>query len=66
MTGTLDGLTDDVGFITMPDGRRVAVAIFARGGRDRPRTIAESARAIYDGFKSLVSWPFGSSAASAQ
>ena len=65
-TGTLDGLTDDVGFITMPDGRRVAVAIFARGGRDRPRTIAESARAIYDGFKSLFSWPFGSSAASAQ
>ena len=49
-TGTLDGLTDDVGFITMPDGRRLAVAIFARGGRDRPRTIAEAARTIYDNF----------------
>ena len=49
-TGTLDGLTDDVGFITMPDGRRLAVAIFARGGRDRPRTIAEAARTIYDTF----------------
>jgi beta-lactamase class A len=61
-TGTLDGLTDDVGFITLPDGRRVAVAIFARGGRDRPRTIAESARAIYDGFKSVIAWPFGSPA----
>jgi beta-lactamase class A len=61
-TGTLDGLTDDVGFITLPDGRRVAVAIFARGGRDRPRTIAESARAIYDGFKSVFAWPFGSPA----
>ena len=49
-TGTLDGLTDDVGFITLPDGRRVAIALFARGGNDRPRTIAEAARSIYDGF----------------
>jgi beta-lactamase class A len=65
-TGTLDGLSDDVGFITMPDGRRVAVAIFARGGADRPRTIAETARAIYDGFKSVFAWPFGSPAVSAQ
>ena len=61
-TGTLDGLTDDVGFITLPDGRRVAVAIFARGGRDRPNTIAETARAIYDGFKSVFAWPFGTPA----
>jgi beta-lactamase class A len=61
-TGTLDGLTDDVGFITLPDGRRVAVAIFARGGTDRPRTIAETARTIYDGFKSVFAWPFGSPA----
>src|SRR6478736_6498302 len=58
-TGTLDGLTDDVGFITLPDGRRVAVAIFARGGTNRPRTIAETTRAIYDGFKSIFAWPFG-------
>jgi beta-lactamase class A len=57
-TGTLNGLADDVGFITLPDGRRIAVAIFARGGADRPRTIAETARAIYDGFKSTVTWPF--------
>ena len=49
-TGTLNGLTGDVGFITMPDGRRLAVAFFARGGSDRPRTIAQAARAIYDGF----------------
>jgi beta-lactamase class A len=61
-TGTLDGLTDDVGFITLPDGRRVAVAIFARGGRDRPSAIAETARAIYDGFKSVFAWPFGTPA----
>lgn len=57
-TGTLNGLTDDVGFITMPDGRRIAVAIFARGGDNRPRTIAETARALYDGFRSAFSWPF--------
>ena len=31
-TGTLTGLADDVGFITMPDGHRIAVAIFTRGG----------------------------------
>jgi beta-lactamase class A len=61
-TGTLDGLTDDVGFITLPDGRRVAVAIFTRGGTDRPRTIAETARAIYDGFKGIFAWPFGTPA----
>ena len=61
-TGTLDGLTDDIGFITLPDGRRVAVAIFARGGRDRPNTIAETARAIYDGFKSVFTWPLSTPA----
>lgn len=56
-TGTLDGLTDDVGFITLPDGRRVAVAMFARGGNDRPRTIAQAARSIYDGFVSTIRRP---------
>lgn len=57
-TGTLNGLADDVGFITMPDGHRIAVAIFARGGTDRPRSIAQAARAIYDGFKQVFNWPF--------
>ena len=61
-TGTLTGLADDVGFLTMPDGHRVAVAIFTRGGDDRPRTIAEAAKAIYDGFKSAFAWPFGAPA----
>jgi beta-lactamase class A len=65
-TGTLTGLADDVGFITLPDGRRVAVAIFTRGGANRPQTIAETARAIYDGFKSVFAWPFGAPAAAAQ
>jgi len=65
-TGTLDGLTDDVGFITLPDGRRVAVAIFTRGGGNRPQPIDETARAIYDGFKSVFAWPFGTPALTAQ
>lgn len=63
-TGTLNGLSDDVGYITMPDGRRVAVAIFARGGSDRPRTIAEAARTIYDGFRAVFTWPYRPAAAS--
>ncbi|HEX5259138.1 MAG TPA: serine hydrolase [Sphingomicrobium sp.] len=57
-TGTLTGLADDVGFISMPDGHRIALAIFTRGGSDRPRTIAEAARTVYEGFKTLFSWPF--------
>jgi beta-lactamase class A len=65
-TGTLNGYASDVGFITLPDGRRIAVAMFARGGSDRPRTIAETARAIYEGFKSSFAWPFGPAPATAQ
>lgn len=49
-TGTLSGVTNDVGFIAMPDGHRIAIAIFARGGRDRQPGIAEVARVIYDRF----------------
>jgi beta-lactamase class A len=56
-TGTLSGYTSDVGYITLSNGHRVAVAMFARGGNDRPRTIAEAARAIYDGFTRLFTWP---------
>jgi beta-lactamase class A len=58
-TGTLNGYTSDVGFITLPDGRRVAIAIFARGGSNRPATIAWAARAIYDGFARVLAAPFG-------
>jgi beta-lactamase class A len=49
-TGTLSGLTTDVGYITLPDGRRIAVAFFARYGNNRPSAIARAARTIYDGF----------------
>jgi beta-lactamase class A len=49
-TGTLSGYTGDVGFLTSPDGRRIAVAFFARGGENRPAVIATAARMIYDAF----------------
>ncbi len=49
-TGTLNGYTSDVGFMTLPNGRRVAIALFARYGTNRPYTIARAARVIYDGF----------------
>lgn len=57
-TGTLSGFTSDVGFMTLPDGRRIAVAFFARHGANRPRTIAQAARAIYDGFTAALWGPF--------
>jgi beta-lactamase class A len=50
-TGTLSGYTGDVGFVTMPDGRRIAVVFFARGGSNRPAVISTAARAIYDTFE---------------
>ena len=53
-TGTLNGLTTDVGYITLPGGRRIAVAFFARGGTNRPRAIAEAARTIYYGFTNAL------------
>lgn len=59
-TGTLNGYASDVGFITLHDGRRIAVAFFARGGSNRPATIAWAARAIYDGFSNLAA-PFRTS-----
>lgn len=49
-TGTLNNFTTDVGYLTLSDGRRIAVAFFARGGENRPAVIATAARAIYDTF----------------
>ena len=62
-TGTLNGLSDDVGFITLPNGLRVAIAIFARGGANRPNAIAEAARTVYDGFLAVVGWPYNAATA---
>ena len=58
-TGTLNGLTTDVGFITLPDGRRLAIALFARHGSNRPSVLAAAARKIYDGFVNVFVLPFG-------
>ena len=62
-TGTLNGYTSDVGFVQLPDGRKVAIAIFARGGANRPRAIAEAARAVYDGFRAVAGWPYNAGSA---
>jgi beta-lactamase class A len=56
-TGTLDGYTGDVAFVTLPDQRRIAMVLFARGGDNRPAVIATAARAIYDAFSSDGSMP---------
>jgi len=42
----------------MPDGHRVALAVFARGGRERQGGIAQAARAIYDRFSAGVRTAF--------
>lgn len=49
-TGTLNGYTGDVGFLTLPGGQRIAVVFFARGGSNRPGVISTAARAVYDAF----------------
>jgi beta-lactamase class A len=59
-TGTLNGYTSDVGFITLPNGRRLAVAFFARSAPNRPQTIATAAKAIYDGLLYYLRSPFQS------
>jgi beta-lactamase class A len=64
-TGTLSGYTGDVGYLTSPDGRRIAVAFFARGGSNRPAVIATAARAIYDAFGKKAAGASGPAAGAA-
>ena len=50
-TGTLAGLSDDVGIVTLPNGRKFVIAVFTLGiaeGPTRARIIAEVARTAYD------------------
>ena len=51
-TGTAGGIANDVGYVTLPDGRRFAIAVFTNSSKtsvaDRDRAIAEVARALYD------------------
>jgi len=53
-TGTTGGVANDVGYITLPDGRRLAIAVFTKSSEtppmDRDKAIAEAARAIYQYF----------------
>jgi len=56
-TGTLQGVTDDVGIIRLPDGRHLALAIFITGpeGHTPHATmIAQVTRALYDGYTQSV------------
>ena len=51
-TGTLGGVANDVGIITLPDGRRFAIAVYTKSSTtseaDRERAIAEISRSLYD------------------
>jgi beta-lactamase class A len=52
-TGTLSNTSSDIGIITMPDGRAIAMAIYVtgQGGKqNRDARIAGIARTIYDGY----------------
>ncbi|MGE0179484.1 MAG: class A beta-lactamase [Sphingomonas sp.] len=54
-TGSLAGISADVGVLTLPDGSHVALALFIRGAPDpaaRDRSIAEAGRLIWDSFRS--------------
>jgi beta-lactamase class A len=62
-TGTLSNYASDVGFITLPNGHRIAVAMFARSGTNRPATIARAARMVFDGFTAVLRYPFQAAAA---
>ena len=54
-TGSLNNTSSDIGIITAPDGRSIAVAIYVtgQGSRgNREARIASIARALYDGYSS--------------
>lgn len=54
-TGTMNGITDDVGIVGLPNGHELAVAIFetgAGGARAHDRKIAQLSRILYDHFGS--------------
>ena len=52
-TGTLAGVTDDVGIVRLPDGRHLAMAIFVTGPEGHTAhagLIAQIARVLYEGY----------------
>lgn len=53
-TGTLSNTSSDIGILTGPDGRSIAVAIYVTGQgsrANREAKIASIARALYDGYE---------------
>ena len=56
-TGTSGGVANDVGYVTLPDGRRFAIVVFTKSSDtpppDRDRAIAEVARTLYDYYSTL-------------
>jgi len=56
-TGSLNNTSSDIGIITAPDGRSIALAIYVTGQGtrlNRENKIASIARAIYDGYGSTA------------
>jgi beta-lactamase class A len=53
-TGSISGTINDVGVVTLPDGRHLAIVVFIKKSgqpvADRERAIAETARAVRDYF----------------
>ena len=53
-TGTVGGIANDVGYITLPDSRRIAIAVYTNSSEtsasDRDRAIAEISRMVFDHF----------------
>ena len=53
-TGTVGGIANDVGYVTLPDGRRFAIAVYTNSSEtstsDRERAIAEISRMVFDYF----------------
>lgn len=59
-TGTLNGIGNDAGIITLPGGRMFAISVFVmkdrKGHVSRDRIMAEAARAAYDYFLFAPEW----------
>jgi len=52
-TGTLDGVANDVGIVTLPNGHELALAVFEQGAAGpaaQDRNIAGLSRLLFDGF----------------
>lgn len=59
-TGTLAGVTDDVGIIRMPDGRHIALVVFVtgpEGHRAHDALISQITSVVYNGYLNPASSP---------